>query len=127
MTEVEFSYSKQNKSVTLKIDGHAGAAPKGEDTVCASISMLGYTFAKYIYDMKLKKRLKKEPVIELEDGSFYISARVRADDFAEALHALFVIQTGFVLLENKYPEYVRIKRFDATGKTVIEDKSGVKH
>lgn len=127
MTEVEFSYSKQNRSVTLRINGHAGAAPKGEDTVCASVSILGYTFAKYVYDMKLKKRLKKEPIIELEDGNFNISARVRADDFAEALHALFVIQTGFVLLENQYPEYVHIKRFDETGKTVIEDKSGMLH
>lgn len=127
MTEVEFSYSKKKQTVTLSIKGHAGAGPKGEDNVCASISILGYTFAKDIYDMKLDKRLKKEPIIELDDGNFYISARARADDFAAALHSLFVIMKGFVLLENKYPEFVHIKRFDEAGKPVSDDKSGMLH
>ena len=48
MVVARFTMDEKKQSVTLKVKGHAGAAPQGYDTVCASASMLAYTVAQNI-------------------------------------------------------------------------------
>ncbi len=128
MTYIEFDCNRDKNTVSLKISGHAGSGEKGEDLVCCSVSTLGYTCAQCIRDMFFKNKLKKRPTLGLGDGDFFISAKVKKDDYVEALHTLFVIQAGFMLLEKNYPEFVTVaKRLDEAAKAVSEDKSGVLH
>ena len=40
MVKIHFWQDKDNGSICMKVKGHAGAAPKGEDLICASATML---------------------------------------------------------------------------------------
>ena len=109
---VTITMTKTDTTLTLKVEGHAGQAEKGQDTVCASVSMLVYTLAQYVKWMYERHQLKRSPLIELEEGNAQIVARPKADYMAEGLHAFFVASVGFDLLAFNYPEYVTFHSFE---------------
>ncbi len=94
----------------LKVTGHAGSAPKGEDLVCAAASMLVGTL------QRVMKRIVKEEMVTfelhlVEDGNAIFLSE-RSD---EALASFEVIQDGFCLLAEQYPAYITVKRVDWNG------------
>ena len=94
----------------LRVTGHAGQAEIGQDIVCASASILTYTVAQIVKDMGERGRLKKEPVISLEDGCATISCVCKDNEsYYEALSAYNVALVGYSLLAHNYPQYVEIK------------------
>ena len=103
---VTITMTKTDTTLTLKVEGHAGQAEKGQDTVCASVSMLVYTLAQYVKWMYERHQLKRSPLIELEEGNAQIVARPKADYMAEGLHAFFVASVGFDLLARNFSENV---------------------
>lgn len=109
---VTITMKKTDTTLTLKVEGHAGQAEKGQDLVCASVSTLVYTLAQYVKWMYEKHQLKRKPLIELEEGNTEITVRPKADYMAEGLHAFFVASTGFHLLAFNYPEYVTFHSFE---------------
>ena len=111
MTKAEFQIHDKG-SMTLKVTGHAGAAEKGRDIICAAASMLTYTLAQIISNMHAEGKLKKKPTLMLnEDGSARITAKPKDEHFDECLHAFFCVQTGYHLLSLNYPQYVELKSF----------------
>ena len=50
MMEVWVAGLLAQKTFVLDVSGHAGAAPAGEDTVCAAASMLAYTVAQEVLE-----------------------------------------------------------------------------
>ena len=44
----------------MEVSGHANAAPKGKDLVCASVSTLVQTFAGWVEDQGKKRTLEAE-------------------------------------------------------------------
>lgn len=96
--------------LTLRLIGHAGYAEHGKDIVCASASILVYTFAQMMTDLYQQGRLLEEPMIRLEDGDAAI--RVKPNDWGimDARYALLMAQTGFELLQANYPENLQLTK-----------------
>ena len=103
---VTISLTKTDTTLTLKVEGHAGQAEKGQDIICASVSMLVYTVAQYVKWMYEQHQLKRMPLIELEEGNSQVVARPKGEYMGKCLHAFFVASMGFNLLARNYPEYV---------------------
>lgn len=114
MIRAAFYTDKSSGSITLKVTGHAGAANKGQDIVCASASILAYMVAQTIEYMHAEGGLRKKPRIEFEDGDATIVAKPKDESFAEALHTFFVAQVGYSLLAHNYPQFVELKSFGLT-------------
>lgn len=112
MVVAKFTMDESKRSVTLKVKGHAGAAPKGEDTICASATILAYTVAQNIKMADSRGMLKYSPTIKLRDGDSIISCRAKDhESYAELLHTYLVVQTGYVLLAHNYPQFVVVEMF----------------
>lgn len=81
----------------LVISGHAGAAPKGEDLVCAAVTILIHSLNAMIAD---------EPIeVELAEGKYTL----RGKGSVRAQTALEMAMCGLKLLAEHYPECVKIK------------------
>jgi uncharacterized protein YsxB (DUF464 family) len=111
MVRAAFYTDKSSGSITLRVSGHANAAAKGQDIVCASASILAYMVAQTMEYMYADGCLRKKPRIEFTDGEAAIVAKPKGECFAEALHAFFVAQVGYSLLARNYPQFVELKSF----------------
>lgn len=112
MIEAIFSTSENDRTIELRMDGHAGAGEYGKDIICASASILAYTLAQDILIARDREILSENPTVDLKGGKARISCKAKTDkDYLEMLHTLIVIQTGFKLLEHGYPQYVQVTTF----------------
>ena len=96
-------------SIHMTIKGHANAAPKGEDLICASATMLAYTVAQAVQFLYENDKLKKKPKIKIKDGEATIIATPRSDAYAETLHTFWVAQCGVHVLAHNYPQNVKLE------------------
>jgi uncharacterized protein YsxB (DUF464 family) len=106
MIMARFYQKPSNGSIHMTLKGHAEAAPKGEDLICASATMLAYTVAQAVQFMHEQDKLKKKPKIRIRDGEATIIATPTEDAYAEALHTFWVAQCGAHVLAKNYPENV---------------------
>jgi len=88
----------------LEMEGHAGAGPKGEDPVCAALSMLMMT---------LEARMQEQseemlPVISRGQGRFAISCRPEEDAAERCRESFDTVFAGLSLLGENRPEYVSV-------------------
>ena len=111
MITATFETNKESGSIALKLSGHAGAAEKGNDIICASATMLAYTVAQVLQFMYEQGELQKKPHIKLTDGNAVIVAKPKPESYAEALHTFFVAQVGYHLLSHNYPQFVELNSF----------------
>lgn len=111
MIEVKFSFSDDGKTIVLSSSGHADAAPRGEDTVCAAASILAYTVAQEITDLRTEGKLRRKPTVRLGPGSAVLTCKPTKGAYAEALHTFKVAQTGYRLLAANFPDHVRVHTF----------------
>ena len=93
----------------LLIRGHAGAAPYGQDLVCAAASVLALTLAEHV------KRLREEGSaadtrICLTGGSAAIACTPNPGHGKEVKQVFRTVCTGFEVLQRLYPEYIRFVR-----------------
>ncbi len=103
-------YQKPGKgSIHMVIKGHAETAPKGEDLICASATMLAYTVAQAVQFMYEQGKLKVKPKISLAEGDATIIATPKKDGYAEALHTFWVAQCGIHVLAHNYPQNVELE------------------
>ena len=109
MITVRFYQKPSNGSIHMTLKGHAQAAPKGEDLVCASATMLAYTVAQAVQFMHEQGKLKKKPKISLKEGNATIIATPTEDGYAEALHTFWVAQCGIHVLQHNYPQHVKLE------------------
>lgn len=109
MITVTLKQHDPTRYLRLTVEGHADSGEVGHDLVCASSSILAYTAAQIIHTMDKHGDLNGDPLIELENGMGIVSCRCKTDAiYAEAAHALFVVQVGYQLLEHNYPQNVKI-------------------
>ena len=109
MITVRFYQKPSHGSIHMTLKGHAGAAPKGEDLVCASATMLAYTVAQAVKFLHEQGMLKKEPKISLREGSATIIATPTEDGYAPTLHTFWVAQCGIHVLQHNYPQNVQLE------------------
>lgn len=102
------SYIKESNdgSITLSIEGHAGAAEEGRDIVCSSVSILAYTLAQYVSECFKKGYLKQEPIIILEKGRGSVTSAPKKEYYEDIRQGYAFAETGLDLLSHNYPQYV---------------------
>ena len=109
MITVRFYQKPSNGSIHMTLKGHANAAPKGEDLVCASATMLAYTAAQAVQFLFEQDKLKKKPKIHIKEGEATIIATPTEDAYAETLHIFWVAQCGIHVLCRNYPQCVTLE------------------
>ena len=55
---IHINLEKNGRLVTFRAQGHAGAAQKGEDLVCAAVSALVLTLSEALIQFRLSKRTR---------------------------------------------------------------------
>lgn len=98
------TYEKSRESCSLRVEGHAGYAARGSDIVCAAASILFYTLANH-----LSARKEAEAQVTKRNGDAFLTAKGE-----EAEKDLALILTGFFLLQESYPEHVRVQKSPIT-------------
>lgn len=80
----------------VELRGHAGYAPRGQDIVCAAVSMLVYV------QMRLLERAEELEELELRPG--YVRMTLRQGGGAD----LRVMEIGLAYLAREYPACVKL-------------------
>ena len=106
MIKVKFHYDSENGCLKMCISGHATYAPKGEDLVCASATMLVYTVAQAMTFYHEQGYLQEKPKIKIREGKASIHVVPKEEYYAETLHSFWVAQCGAHVLAKNYPENV---------------------
>lgn len=103
-------YKKSDGSIHMTLRGHSGAAPKGEDLICASATMLAYTVAQAVQFMHEQEgKLKCKPKIRIAEGRATVIATPTEEGYAEVLHTFWVAQCGIHVLSHNYPRHVKLE------------------
>lgn len=91
-------------SIRMTLRGHARAAPRGEDLVCASASMLAYTAAQAVLELREMGELSRRPRISLRPGAAEIIATPKKGREETLRHTFWVIHCGLEALAGNYPK-----------------------
>lgn len=97
---IEAEFRKKGNCFSVKLTGHAGAAPKGRDIVCAAVSGIIYA---------LSAMLEKTEDIEIIENvieSGYARIKFSGDKKAEG--AYLMAYRGLEYLADAYPRLIRI-------------------
>lgn len=105
---INVEIKETNKSIVLRIEGHAGHSDVGKDIICASASILAYTVGQMVSDFHKKGMLQKKPTVTLKSGKAVITAKPTSEAYDEVLHTYYVANTGYKLLAHNYPQYVKL-------------------
>lgn len=104
MLTIRFQETKQGRQMTFS--GHAGAANRGKDLVCAAASMLAFAAAQSLMTLHQEGILQTPPQVLLSPGQGKIAITERN---MQADTVFFTIRTGCSLLAGRYPQYVRLE------------------
>ena len=108
MVKIHFWQEKDKGTIHMKVKGHSNTAPRGEDLVCASATMLVYTVAQAMTFMYEQGQLEEKPKVKIREGKAVIIAKPKEDFLAEVLHTFWVAQCGAHVLACNYPDYVSL-------------------
>ncbi len=104
-------FLRKGEKISMEVSGHSGFGTKGNDIICSACSILTYTLAAIIESERDEEKFKSAPKIDVGKESISISCEPKEKYYNEILHAFFVTETGFMLLEHNYPEYVKLYSF----------------
>jgi uncharacterized protein YsxB (DUF464 family) len=102
MIEIKF----EPNTFTLDIEGHAEHGKKGEDIVCAAISILFYTLAESLN--QVRHTLQEDIEITNEDGNGHISCKPKAEYEGNVSLIYWTILNGFDLIAKNYEKNVSL-------------------
>ena len=89
----------------LEMTGHCATAPKGEDLVCAGASALTMAFANVL--MQNKDKLKKEPLIETEEGNAkFVWSPLKSYE-AALNNSLYTVMVGLQMIQYDNPDSIQ--------------------
>lgn len=95
-------------SVRLELGGHARAAPKGQDLVCAGATTLAYTAAQVARSAYDGGKLARKPKIALAEGKALVIATPTEDARKELEQAFEVVGLGLEMLSHNYPHCIQL-------------------
>lgn len=97
-------YKTQNIIFTMR--GHAGAAPAGEDPVCAAATAYMWQFAEVVKGAEKQGWLIKKPRISIDEGKARITIRPK-EQYVNTVNLLVTATaTAFDWLAKQFPENV---------------------
>lgn len=89
----------------VSVRGHAKSGEAGHDLVCASASILAYTLAAFVENMKVAGQVKY-PTLELKEGDALISCDPPKRYKGSITLVFDSICGGFELLAQNYPDNI---------------------
>lgn len=95
------------KRFHIRVEGHAGSAPKGEDLVCAGVSALGFTLLLAAGESDYNAE------VETDADSGMIDVRCKPSGLWGRDHCTVMMETiagGLELLADQYPDYMLYER-----------------
>lgn len=92
----------------VSVEGHAQSGEVGHDLVCASATVLTYTLATFVGNMKAAGQTKY-PTIELKDGQALIVCNAPRRYRGSVTLVFDAICAGFELLAHDYPDNISYK------------------
>lgn len=104
----------KNGEYRLTIKGHANAAPKGADLICAAATVSAYQLAQIANEMFDRGALQEKPTAQIREGKAKVRLTPMPDAVSETMHTLYVVCTGLRILAANYPTHVT---FDDSGLT----------
>ena len=109
MTKIRL-ITNEDRSFILDMDGHAKSGPYGSDIVCAAESMLSQALLQTLFDMQEESGwLKVDCTGVAEGGRMRISGKTYRQDVHDAVAScLRMAMTGFRMLEEKYPDHIKV-------------------
>lgn len=120
MVNAIFFSKPEEGTLTMRVSGHAQSDEKGKDLICASASILAMTLAYAVGYADQEKKFLQKPDVQMIDGKTWITVKPTMDAFGEILHAFFIIQMGFCLLSDAYPDNVTVKSFGESVKDFVD-------
>lgn len=111
MITAVFKEHKHDKTLSVKIKGHAQSAPEGQDLICAASSAYGFQAIQTVENMYLAEWLDRKPKMWIKKGGIHISCKPKPEYYTIVINILQVVAVGYQILEEKYPEYVRFTPF----------------
>ena len=103
--------TEREDGVELSARGHAGAAPRGQDVVCAGVSALLYGFISYLeglFPIATEKTPRAgTPRLEVEDKDDVLRVRTYGMGGVDTA-GLAVIRAGLGLIATCYPSFVTL-------------------
>ena len=97
---IHINITRKDRRVTVSVRGHARAAAKGEDIVCAAVSILVIT---------LREVLSREKARDLEYRLTEGDALITFKQDKCTKPYMHTIVCGFDFLASAYPQYVHMK------------------
>ena len=104
-------FLQKGGNISMTVSGHSNYGTKGNDIVCSACSILAYTLAAIIESEKENNTFKSDPIIEVGEGELLIACEPEEKHYNEILHAFYVAETGYTLLESNYPSHVKLLSF----------------
>ena len=101
------AFGQNGNHFTMRIDGHAEYGPHGSDIVCAAASALAYTMVRWMEDHS--DYIRAADIYEYMNGYVSLNFDTRPDRAADVRIAMGVIEGGFRLLADRYPEHVAVR------------------
>ena len=108
MVEVTF-HAYPDGRMGMRVEGHAGCGQKGQDIVCAAVSILTLTAARETERMYENGFLRCLPETVLREGFASVTVCPRPRFRQQARIAFGTVRTGLRLLARQYPQAVRVK------------------
>ena len=96
-------------SIQLGMNGHARAAPRGEDLVCAGATTLAYTAAQVATTLYEEGKLARRPKIDICEGKAVVIATPLEDEKQTLEQAFAVVRLGLEMLSHNYPHCIRLE------------------
>lgn len=118
MTNV--SITEDKGYVKINIRGHAGyglknGLPEGHDIVCAAISMLGQTLVHRLMHMGEEHKIALN-TLKYEPGEIDIRVLAKPAHIGELKTTIKTIETGLNLIQDQYPDYIKVGVLDSKNK-----------
>lgn len=94
-------------NMAIEVTGHAGAAKKGEDLICAAASMLTQALERSLHNAQQRGRLTVKA--KMEEGHAKIQADPEMSCLNETKAYFRMCVTGMRMLAEEYPRYINVK------------------
>ena len=108
MVDAKF-HNYPDGGISMVLRGHAGSAPRGEDLVCAAVSILVYTAAEAVLDAAAVGKLAQPPQILMKEGFAAITARPVQKARPQVVQVFRLVQRGLSILARQFPDSVQVR------------------
>ena len=109
MIKVKFFVNKPKGKIEVTVKGHANAAEKGEDLICAGASVLSLTLLQVFRTMENMKFFNTKIRANVKEGYTKLVCSPKTEYYDTVLNSVVTIKTGFDVLCTMYPDFIEFE------------------